>query len=163
VPFPPARAPRAPGVRRGAARSAGASGAHGRAAALRKAPRDRAPGRPPPPRRRGRGPPRPDPHVRGSRRPFRRATLPRSRGNSAAGGPLNQQFYKNMAVWVVILVMILLMVTMFRQGDQVPPEKDYSEFVALVEKGQVEKVLLEDGYIRGETAEGPFSTYAPPE
>jgi cell division protease FtsH len=76
---------------------------------------------------------------------------------------LNQQFYKNMAVWVVILVMILLMVTMFRQGEQVPPEKDYSEFVALVEKGQVEKVLLEDGYIRGETAEGPFSTYAPPE
>jgi cell division protease FtsH len=76
---------------------------------------------------------------------------------------LNQQFYKNMAVWVVILVMILLMVTMFRQGDQVPPEKDYSEFIALVEKGQVEKVLLEDGYIRGETAEGPFSTYAPPE
>jgi cell division protease FtsH len=76
---------------------------------------------------------------------------------------LNQQFYKNMAVWVVILVMILLMVTMFRQGDQIPPEKDYSEFVALVEKGQVEKVLLEDGYIRGETAEGPFSTYAPPE
>ena len=76
---------------------------------------------------------------------------------------MNQQFYKNMAVWVVILVMILLMVTMFRQGEQIPPEKDYSEFIALVEKGQVEKVLLEDGYIRGETAEGPFSTYAPPE
>jgi cell division protease FtsH len=76
---------------------------------------------------------------------------------------LNQHFYKNMAVWVVILVMILLMVTMFRQGEQVPPEKDYSEFIALVEQGQVEKVLMEDGYIRGETADGPFSTYAPPE
>jgi cell division protease FtsH len=76
---------------------------------------------------------------------------------------VNQQFYKNMAVWVVILVMILLMVTMFRQSEQVPPEKDYSEFMALVEQGQVEKVVMEDGYVRGETAEGPFSTYAPPE
>jgi cell division protease FtsH len=76
---------------------------------------------------------------------------------------LNQQFYKNMAVWVVILVMILLMLTMFRQGEQVPPEKDYSEFLALLEQGQVEKVLMEDGFIRGETKDGPFSTYAPPE
>ncbi len=76
---------------------------------------------------------------------------------------MNQQFYKNMAVWVVILVMILLMLTMFRQGEQVPPEKDYSEFLALVEQGQVEKVVMEDGYIRGETKDGPFSTYAPPE
>jgi len=74
---------------------------------------------------------------------------------------LNQQFYKNMAVWVVILVMILLMLTMFRQGEQVPPEKDYSEFLALVDQGQVEKVVMEEGYIRGETKEGTFSTYAP--
>jgi cell division protease FtsH len=74
---------------------------------------------------------------------------------------LNQQFYKNMAVWVVILVMILLMLTMFRQNEQVPPEKDYSEFLALVEQGQVDKVVMEEGYIRGETKEGPFSTYAP--
>ena len=74
---------------------------------------------------------------------------------------MNQQFYKNMAVWVVILVMILLMLTMFRQGEQVPPEKDYSEFLALVEQGQVQKVVMEEGYIRGETKDGSFSTYAP--
>jgi cell division protease FtsH len=66
-----------------------------------------------------------------------------------------------MAVWVVILVMILLMLTMFRQTEQVPPEKDYSEFLALVEQGQVEKVVMEEGTIRGETKDGPFSTYAP--
>jgi cell division protease FtsH len=74
---------------------------------------------------------------------------------------LNQHFYKNLAVWVVILVMILLMLTLIRPGEQAPPEKDYSEFLALVEQGQVDKVVMEEGYIRGETKDGPFSTYAP--
>jgi cell division protease FtsH len=74
---------------------------------------------------------------------------------------LNQQFYKNMALWVVILVMILLLVTMLRQGEQAPPERDYTEFLAMIEAGQVEKVIIEEGHIRGESGEGPFSTYAP--
>jgi cell division protease FtsH len=74
---------------------------------------------------------------------------------------VNQQFYKNMALWVVILVMILLLVTMLRQGEPAPPEKDYSEFLTMVETGQVKKVVIEEGNIRGESSEGEFTTYAP--
>ncbi len=48
-----------------------------------------------------------------------------------------------MALWVVILVMILLLVTMLRQGEQPPPEKDYSEFLTMVEHDQVRKVVIE--------------------
>jgi cell division protease FtsH len=74
---------------------------------------------------------------------------------------VNQQFYKNMALWIVILVMILLLVTMLRQSEPAPPEKNYSEFLSMVENGQVQKVVIEEGNIRGEGPEGPFTTYAP--
>jgi cell division protease FtsH len=74
---------------------------------------------------------------------------------------LNQQFYKNMALWVVILVMILLLVTMLRQGEQPPPEKTFSEFLAMVDAGQVQSVVIEENNIRGESADGPFTSYAP--
>jgi cell division protease FtsH len=75
---------------------------------------------------------------------------------------VNQQFYRNMALWVVILVMILLLVTMLRQGETPPPEFAYSDFLTRVETGDVESVLIEEGQIRGKLADGSeFSTYAP--
>jgi cell division protease FtsH len=66
-----------------------------------------------------------------------------------------------MALWVVILVMILLLVTMLRQSEPAPPEKDYSEFLTMIEGGQVQKVVIEEGHIRGQSPEGEFTTYAP--
>ena len=42
---------------------------------------------------------------------------------------MNQQLYKNMALWVVILVMILLLVTMLRQTQTDNPPLPYSEFL----------------------------------
>jgi cell division protease FtsH len=75
---------------------------------------------------------------------------------------VNQHFYKNMALWVVILVMILLLVTMLRQGQTTAPELAYSEFLAKVESGQIEAVTIEENHIRGrETTGGDFSTYTP--
>jgi cell division protease FtsH len=74
---------------------------------------------------------------------------------------LNQQFYKNMALWVVILVMILLLVTMLRQGEEPPPEKTFSEFLAMIEGGQVQSIVIEENHIRGESADGEFTSYAP--
>jgi len=74
---------------------------------------------------------------------------------------LNQQFYKNMALWVVILVMILLLVTMLRQGEEPPPEKTFSEFLAMIEAGQVQSIVIEENHIRGESSDGDFTTYAP--
>jgi cell division protease FtsH len=75
---------------------------------------------------------------------------------------VNQQFYKNMALWVVILVMILLLVTMLRQGETPPPEFAYSDFLTRVEAGEVQSVLIEEGQIRGHLSDGSeFGTYAP--
>jgi cell division protease FtsH len=78
------------------------------------------------------------------------------------GSHVNQQFYKNMALWVVILVMILLLVTMLKQNQTAPPEIAFSDFLAQVENDQVREVTIEDGYIHGKFQEGgEFTTYAP--
>jgi cell division protease FtsH len=75
---------------------------------------------------------------------------------------VNQQFYRNMALWVVILVMILLLVTMLRQGEEPTPPLAYSEFLGKVELDQVEAVTIEENEITGTLSDGSeFSTYAP--
>jgi cell division protease FtsH len=75
---------------------------------------------------------------------------------------VTQQFYKNMALWVVILLMILLVVTMLRQSQTTPSEIPFSKFVAQVEAGKVASVTIEEGRIQGKTTDGKeFSTYAP--
>ena len=76
---------------------------------------------------------------------------------------MNQQFYKNMALWVAILVMILLLVTMLKQEQSPPPDIAYSTFVEDVEHGRVERVTIEEGGgISGALSSGEkFTTYAP--
>ena len=75
---------------------------------------------------------------------------------------MNQQFYKNMALWVVILGMILLLVTMLRQGEPPVQEKDYTEFLALVDQDRVSSVVIEEGNIEVKTTDdGVFKTFAP--
>jgi len=77
---------------------------------------------------------------------------------------LNQQFYKNMALWVVILVVILLLVTMLRQEEVAPPDIAYSEFLSELADGSIDEVTIEDGHITGTRSGGEeFATYAPPE
>jgi cell division protease FtsH len=75
---------------------------------------------------------------------------------------VNQQFYKNMALWVVILVVILLLVTMLNQDEVAPPELAYSEFLMNVEDSSVDSVVIEEGAIKGKLNDGTsFTTYAP--
>ena len=75
---------------------------------------------------------------------------------------MNQQFYKNMALWVVILVGMLMLFTMLRQEQETPPDLAYSDFVIAVEDGQIEKVTIEEGSISGVQIDGrEFTTYAP--
>jgi cell division protease FtsH len=67
-----------------------------------------------------------------------------------------------MALWVVILLMILLLVTMLRQSQTAPTEIPYSDFVAKVESGEVARVEIEEGRIQGLLESGEeFTTYAP--
>jgi cell division protease FtsH len=80
--------------------------------------------------------------------------------------PVTQDFYKKMAFWVVLVLMILLIVTVLRQGQPRATEVAFSEFLEKVENGEVEKVTIEGGqdgakldgtYIDGSS----FQTYAP--
>jgi cell division protease FtsH len=76
---------------------------------------------------------------------------------------VTQQFYKNMALWVVILLMILLLVTMLRQSQTAPAEVPFSKFLSQVEAGEVAAVTIEQGgRIEGRLQSGqPFTTNAP--
>jgi cell division protease FtsH len=76
---------------------------------------------------------------------------------------LNQQFYKNLALWVVILVVMLLLFTTLRQTETAPPNIAYSEFMESVRTSQVEAVTIEEGHITGKYVDGRrFTSYAPP-
>jgi len=76
---------------------------------------------------------------------------------------LNQQFYKNLALWVVILVVMLLLFTTLKQTESPVPNIAFSEFMEQVTTNQVESVVIEEGNIQGKYADGrKFTTYAPP-
>src|SRR4030095_6476761 len=67
-----------------------------------------------------------------------------------------------MALWVVILVMIILLATMLRQGQQTPPPLAYSEFMKMVDRGDVDSVVIEENLISGKDKSGKdFTSYAP--
>jgi len=75
---------------------------------------------------------------------------------------VNQQFYRNMALWVVIIVMILLLVTMLRQTQEEAPKLPYSDFLAKIESDSIKSVEIEEGNITGRLTDGSeFRTYAP--
>jgi cell division protease FtsH len=67
-----------------------------------------------------------------------------------------------MALWVVILVMILLLVTMLRQNEAEPPQLAYSDFLEKIETESIESVEIEEGNISGSLTDGStFRTFAP--
>jgi len=75
---------------------------------------------------------------------------------------MNNQFYKNMALWVVILLMVLMLVTMLRQAQPDLDHTSYSEFISRLDAGQVESVVINGNHITGRLKEaGEFSTYVP--
>lgn len=76
---------------------------------------------------------------------------------------MNQQFYKNLALWVVILVVMLLLFTTLKQTEQPPPNIAFSEFMEQVTTSQVASVTIEEGNIEGKYSDGrKFTTYVAP-
>jgi cell division protease FtsH len=76
---------------------------------------------------------------------------------------VNQQFYKNMALWVVLLLMILLLVTVLKQTKTAPQEITYTEFLTKLEAGEIEKITMEEGHVSGRLGDGSeFATFVPP-
>jgi len=76
---------------------------------------------------------------------------------------VNQQIYRNMAVWLVIFLLISGLALMLRQGQAEPEPLTFTKFRESVESGDVTSVMIEDGHLSGKTASGEdFRSYAPP-
>lgn len=68
---------------------------------------------------------------------------------------------KNISLWLVITLIMLLMFQFFKNTEGPVPSFTYSEFISMVEKGQVVKVTIQGNKITGASNQGPFKTYAP--
>ena len=72
-------------------------------------------------------------------------------------------FYKNLSLWLVIVLMMVMLYNIFNQQNMVDTTTiDYSDFLAMVEKGRVKSVIIQgqDIYIT-DSSGTRFSTFAP--
>jgi cell division protease FtsH len=70
-------------------------------------------------------------------------------------------FYKNLALWLVISLMLIMLFQVFRQPERVSAPVSYSEFLTMVEAGRVVQVTIQGENISGVSSQGTFSTYSP--
>ncbi len=71
-------------------------------------------------------------------------------------------FYKNLALWLVISLMVILLFNMFHQSQRPNTETTYSQFISSVDKGNVAKVTIQGNNVLGVLTNGTsFKTYAP--
>ncbi|MFO7784122.1 MAG: ATP-dependent zinc metalloprotease FtsH [Thermodesulfobacteriota bacterium] len=70
-------------------------------------------------------------------------------------------FYKNLALWLVISLMMVMLFQIFNQPERGRIDIGYSEFLSMLENENVLKVTIQGDHISGESTQGPFKTYAP--
>jgi cell division protease FtsH len=71
-------------------------------------------------------------------------------------------FYKNLALWLVISLMVILLFNMFNHPGQSKQETSYSEFIAAVNDGEVNQVTIQGNDIFGKFKDGTaFRTFVP--
>ncbi|MDI6753301.1 MAG: ATP-dependent zinc metalloprotease FtsH [Thermodesulfobacteriota bacterium] len=71
-------------------------------------------------------------------------------------------FYKNLALWLVISVMMILLFNLFSQPRSTQDKMIFSDFLAALEKGEVREVTVQGPNISGRLANRKeFKTYAP--
>ena len=59
------------------------------------------------------------------------------------------QFYKNLALWLVISLMMILLFNMFQKPHQTEDKLSFSEFMSLVEDGKIASVTLQGNDVTG--------------
>ncbi|MBW8057365.1 MAG: ATP-dependent zinc metalloprotease FtsH [candidate division NC10 bacterium] len=70
-------------------------------------------------------------------------------------------FMKNMALWLVIGLSMILLFNIFNQSQPVEEELIFSDFIARVEQGEIAEVTLKGSDIRGRLTDGTrFRSYA---
>jgi cell division protease FtsH len=70
-------------------------------------------------------------------------------------------FYKNLALWLVIILIMTFLFQIFKQPERSKLSVSYSEFLSMVESESVNQVTIQGDNISGLSAQGPFKTFAP--
>ncbi len=71
-------------------------------------------------------------------------------------------FSRNLAVWLVLGLLLVLVFQAFGRPDPVLPELDYSEFSDALERSEVARVTIQGQRVEGELRNGEhFVTYDP--
>jgi len=72
------------------------------------------------------------------------------------------QFYKNLALWLVISLVMIMLFNMMTQKDREHKSVPYTAFLTAVEEGRVTEVVIQGSNIEGQFADKTrFKTYAP--
>lgn len=74
------------------------------------------------------------------------------------------QLQKNIALWIVISLVFILLFHMFSQPQSGREEVVYSDFLEYVDKGQISEVTIQGETVEGRFIDGKsFKTYVPPD
>jgi cell division protease FtsH len=72
------------------------------------------------------------------------------------------QFYKNLALWLVISLVMILLFNMMTQKDREQKLISYTAFLTALDEGRVQEVTMQGQHIEGKYKEnGQFKTYSP--
>lgn len=72
------------------------------------------------------------------------------------------QFYKNISLWLVIVLMMVMLYNVFNQQPGGQSDIGYSEFLSLVEEGRIQNVVIQGrDLIITDTSGARFNSYAP--
>lgn len=73
-----------------------------------------------------------------------------------------QNFYKSLALWLVVGLIVVLLVNLWNQPRRTQREMAFSDFLYAVETGQVEEVTIQGQNLLGKFRDGvEFRTYTP--
>jgi cell division protease FtsH len=79
-------------------------------------------------------------------------------------GVLLNQFYKNIALWLVISLMMILLFNLFNKPKPVQEKLGYSDFIAAVATGKITAVTIQGNEVFGKMTDGKdFRTFKPPD
>jgi cell division protease FtsH len=71
-------------------------------------------------------------------------------------------FYKNLALWLIISLMMVVLFNLFNKPQPLKDSISYSDLINSVDKGDVSSVLIQGHEISGQLLDGrKFKTYAP--
>lgn len=75
---------------------------------------------------------------------------------------MKNNFFKNITLWFVIALLMVMMFNFFNTGQGVRKKISYTAFLEKVQKGNIKTVVIKEQHVTGEYADGTqFETYAP--